>query len=174
MSTTTTPTISNTLKVPIDAPTENEIKTAIKCLKANKASSPDNLPPEIFKTYPHTVADILEPLLRKVWDSGQIPSEWKEGLTMKLPKKGDFTECRNWKGITLRNTICKVMAIIIYNRLNKEVELKMRPEQTGFQPNKSCTDHINTLNNYRTVSRVPITPPIGFYRFPTGLRYSGA
>jgi hypothetical protein len=37
------------------------------------------------------------------------------------------------------------MAIIIYNRLKEELELKMRPEQAGFQPNKSCTDHTNNL-----------------------------
>jgi hypothetical protein len=97
MSTTTTPTTNDTLKFPMDAPTENEIKTAIKHLKANKASGPDNLPPEIFKTYPHTIANILESLLRKVWDSGQIPSEWKQGLIIKLPKNGDLTECRNWR-----------------------------------------------------------------------------
>jgi hypothetical protein len=132
MSTTTTPTITETLKVPIDAPTENEIKTAIKRLKANKASGPDNLPPEIFKTYPHTITNILELLLRKVWDSVQIPSEWKKGLAIKLPKKGDLTECRNWRGITLLNTICKVMAIIIYSRLKEALELNTRPEQAGF------------------------------------------
>jgi hypothetical protein len=99
------PKTNDTLKVPIHAPTANEIKTAIKHLKANKASGPDNLPPEIFKTYPHTIANILEPLLRQVWDSGQIPSERKQGLIIKLPKKRDLTECRNWTGITLLNTI---------------------------------------------------------------------
>jgi hypothetical protein len=122
-----------------------EIKTAIKHLKSNKASGLDNLPQEIFKTYPHTVANILEPLFKKVWESGQIPSEWKQGLIIKLPKKGDLTECRNWRGISLLNTICKVLATIIYNRLKEEMEPKMRPEQAGFRPNKSCADHVNTL-----------------------------
>jgi len=69
-STTTTQMPPDTLKIPTDAPTVKEIKTAIKHLKSNKASGLDNLPPEIFKTYPHTVAIILEPLLKKsmeVW-----------------------------------------------------------------------------------------------------------
>jgi sorting nexin-29 len=87
----------------------------------------------------------LEPLLKKVWDSGQIPTEWKQGLIIKLAKKGDLTECHNWRGITPLNTICKVLVTIIYNRLKEELEPKMRPEQAGFQPNKSCADHINTL-----------------------------
>jgi len=117
-----------------------EIKTAIKHLKSNKASGLDNLPPEIFKTYPHTVAIILEPLLKKVWESGQILSEWKQGLIIKLPKKRDLTECRNWRGITLLNTICKVLAIIIYNRLKEEMEPKMRPARPVF----GQTNHVLT------------------------------
>jgi len=135
----------DTLKISSDAPTVKEIKTAIKHLESNKASGLDNLPPEIFKIYPHTVANILEPLLKKVWESGQIPIGWKQGLIIKLPNKGDLTECRNWRGITLLNTICKVLATIIYNRLKEEMEPKMRPEQAGFRPNKSCADDINTL-----------------------------
>jgi hypothetical protein len=80
-----------------------------------------------------------------VWDSGQIPSEGKQGLIIKLPKKDDLTECHNWRGITLLNTICKILATIIYKRLKEKLEPKMRPEQAGFQSNKSCADHINTL-----------------------------
>jgi hypothetical protein len=53
----------------------SQIKIVIKHLKSNKASGPDNLPPEIFKNYLHTVANILEPLLKKTWESGQIPKE---------------------------------------------------------------------------------------------------
>jgi hypothetical protein len=65
MSTTTTLMTSDTLKIISGAPTENEIKTAIKHLISNKASGLHNLPPEILKTYPHTIANILEPLLKK-------------------------------------------------------------------------------------------------------------
>jgi hypothetical protein len=45
----------DTKKISSDAPTGNEIKIMIKHLKLNKASSLDNLPPEIFKTYLHTI-----------------------------------------------------------------------------------------------------------------------
>lgn len=122
-----------------------EIKTAIKHLKLNKASGPDNLPAEFFRTYPNTIANILEPLLKTVWESGRIPNDWKHGLIIKLPKKGDLTECSNWRGITLLNIIGKILATIIHNRLKEELEPKMRPEQAGFRANRACVDHINTL-----------------------------
>ena len=62
---TTIQTTPDSTKIPSGAPTWNEIKIAIKHLKLNKASGPDNLPPEFFKTYPNTIANILEPLLKK-------------------------------------------------------------------------------------------------------------
>jgi hypothetical protein len=88
MSTTTTLMTSDTLKIHSGVPTENKIKTAIKHLISNKSSGLDNLPQEVFKTYPHTTANILKLLLKKIWDSGQIPNDWKQGLIIKLPKEG--------------------------------------------------------------------------------------
>lgn len=41
--------------------------------------------------------------------------------------------------------LCKILAIIIYNRLKEELEPKMRPEQGRFWPNKSRANNINTL-----------------------------
>jgi hypothetical protein len=58
-------TTSDTKKSSSNAPTGNKIKITIKHLKLNKASGLDNLPPEIFKTYLHTIANILEPLIKK-------------------------------------------------------------------------------------------------------------
>jgi len=160
----------DTTKIPTGAPTGNEIKIAIKHLKLNKASSLDNLTPEIFKTYLHTIANILEPLLKKVWDSEQIPNEWKQGLIIQLPNKGDLIECLNWTEITLLNTICKILATIIYNRLKEELELKMTPEQAGFWPNKSCANHINTLQ-ITVEQSIEFRSPLQlvFIDFPTGL-----
>jgi len=66
-------------------------------------------------------------LFKNAWQSGQIPKEWKHGL-IKLPKKGDLTECSNWRGITLLNIIGKILATVIHNRLKEELEPKMRPE----------------------------------------------
>jgi len=77
VSTNTTQTTPETIKIPTGAPTMKEIKTAIKHLKPNKASGPHNIPAEFFRTYPNTIANILEPLLKKVWNSGHIPGDWK-------------------------------------------------------------------------------------------------
>ena len=104
----------------------------IKHLKLNKASGPDNLPPEFFKTYPNTTANILETLTKKY---GTLAKSQviETRAHHKTPKEGR-SEWRNWRGITLLHTIGKILATIIYNRL--KVERKMRPEQAGFSQAK--------------------------------------
>lgn len=35
-----------------------------------------------------TIVDMLYPLFQNTWEKEDIPSEWKEGHLIKLPKKG--------------------------------------------------------------------------------------
>jgi hypothetical protein len=36
---------------------------------------------------------VLNPLFKKIWQEEQVPTEWKEGYLIKLPKKGDLSNC---------------------------------------------------------------------------------
>ena len=110
---------------------------------------------------------------KKICNSVQIPSDWKQGIVIKLPKKGDLTECRNWRGITILNIIGKILATIVYNRLKEELEAKMRPEQAGFRSNKACADHINIFRIIVEQSIEFRSPLQLVYRFPTGLSHPG-
>src|SRR5436190_6548151 len=91
------------------------------------------------------MANTLLPLIHDAWNQEKITNEWKSGLIIKLPKKGDLTHCRNWRGITLLNGINKILASIILERMAGSMDSKLRNEQAGFRRNRSCTDQINTL-----------------------------
>ena len=69
---------------------------------------------------------------------------WTKGLIVKLPKKGVLRYCGNWRGITLLNTIYKIVATIIEKGLQC-FEESLRDEQAGFHPNRSSVDQVNTL-----------------------------
>jgi hypothetical protein len=43
---------------------------------------------------------MLYPLLENIWKEEKIPKEWEEGSIIKIPKKGDLSNCNNWRGIT--------------------------------------------------------------------------
>ncbi|KAI8515581.1 hypothetical protein Bbelb_063940 [Branchiostoma belcheri] len=62
-------------------------------------------------------------------------------------KKGDLSNCNNWRGITLLSIPGKVFCAVLLRRLKKAVDCLLREEQAGFRSNRSCTEQIFTLRN---------------------------
>ncbi|XP_039310343.1 uncharacterized protein LOC105208256 isoform X1 [Solenopsis invicta] len=133
------------LDINCEVPGKSEIRTAVRGLKNNKAAGPDDIPAEILKAHVEATVELLYPLLKHAWDNNSFNPPWKEGLIVKIPKKGNLMECGNWRGITLLNTVNKIVASVIQKRLTTTLEPKLRQEQCGFRPNTSCIDHVNTL-----------------------------
>lgn len=125
-------------------PTEREVQNAIHKLKNNKSAGIDNIPPELIKANTMS-SEHLTPIIQSIWENEIIPNEWKEGLIVTIPKKGDLSNCKNWRGITILNIIIKILAMIILERIAPIIHAKLRNEQAGFRPGKSCTDHISSL-----------------------------
>src|SRR6218665_2845393 len=112
-----------------------DIQLAIKNLK-------------IGKMIKHGGAEMLVQLTKlcnKAWRLGRVPKEWRNGIIIPLPKKGDIRECSNWRGITLLSTPGKIMATVILNRMRDAIDEKLRQEQAGFRPGRSCCEQIFTL-----------------------------
>ena len=84
-------------------------------------------------------------LCNRIWSEEKMPEEWKKGLLIKLPKKGDLSYCKNWRGIMLVNMASKAFCRVILERIKTMLDGKLREEQVGFQAGRSCTDQIATL-----------------------------
>ncbi|KAL9970181.1 hypothetical protein ACROYT_G022514 [Oculina patagonica] len=91
--------------------------------------------------------DWLYDLFHKSWNAETIPEDWCRGLIVKLPKKGDRTQCTNWRGVTLLSIPSKIFCKIIHMRLSDAIDTILRKEQAGFRPGVGCIDHIFTLRN---------------------------
>jgi hypothetical protein len=117
----------------------------MKELRNGKAAGVDNISPKVMKVDLGSTANVLHPLLEKIWAEGEIPNDWKGGLLVKLTKKGDTTNCDNWQDITLLSVPSKVLTRVLLNRIKEHVDLRLRKEQAGFRPNRSCIDQVNTL-----------------------------
>ncbi|VDP57218.1 unnamed protein product [Schistosoma curassoni] len=79
----------------VGPPTIEEISMAIRQIKNGKAAGPDNIPAEALKADVAATARILHILFDKIWDEEQVPKDWKEGLLIKIPKKGGLSNCDN-------------------------------------------------------------------------------
>ena len=134
--------------LPIDCgkPTREEIRRAIKQPKNGKAAGTDEIPAEALKVDPKMLAEMLYGLFDKIWEE-EIPLEWKEGLLIKIPKKGDLGLhiCSNYRGITLLPVPGKVLNRVILERLKGPVDRTLWDQQAGFRPGRLCIDQITTL-----------------------------
>ena len=124
-----------------------EIKNTIKDMKNGKAAGIDNITVEMMKAAIDTTVDVLHDLLSLIWEEERIPEDWCKGLIVKLPKKGDLTNCGNWRGITLMPTAAKVMGKVIIKRISRGVDKKLRKEQAGFRSGRSTIEQIFVLRN---------------------------
>ena len=87
------------LDIDTDPPNVEEVKRATKALKDGKTPGKDQIYAEMLKADVHITATLLTDILRDIWESEEAPLSWKTGLIVKLPKKGDLTNCNNWRGI---------------------------------------------------------------------------
>ena len=106
----------NEPEVNLDPPTKTEIQLALSQLKNGKAAGLDNIYLEVLKVDPEITAEMLYPLLEKIWKEEKIPEDW-EGLIIKMPKKGDLPNCNNWRGVTLLSIPSKILTRIVLNRI---------------------------------------------------------
>ena len=123
----------------------DEIKLAIKKLRNNKAVGEDEISGEMLKTADEYTLQKLLQLMNDSWQIESPPQQWKDGVIFKLPKKGDLSDCNNWRGITLLSVPGKLFCSMILERLKTAIDERLRDEQAGFRPKRSCIDQILTL-----------------------------
>lgn len=118
-------------------------------------------------------------LCNQIWSEEQVPEEWKKGLLIKLPEKGDLSHFKNWHGIMMLNIVSKVFCRVILERIKTALDEKFREEQVGFRAGRTCKDQIATQRIiverrtallHNVADRVAVLLVHQLYRFRKGLR----
>ena len=71
-----------------------------------------------------------------------MPEEWKEAIIVPIYKKGDKTDCNNYRGISQFPTTYKIVSNILLSRLIPYKEEVIGDHQCRFRRSRSTTDHI--------------------------------
>ena len=77
---------------------------------------------------------------------GSVPQAWKDASIVTIYKKGDRTDCGDYRGISLISIAGKIFARILFNRLSTHITPEEVAEtQCGFRGNRSTVDMIVCL-----------------------------
>ena len=127
-------------------------------MKASSSPCPlDKISIIPFKRCPYLRSYIAE-LFRIIWQSGEVPVEWKKACTVLIHKKGNTTDPANFRPITLESVPLKIFTSCIRDSLftfvsaNKYVDSKI---QKGFLPKLTGTfEHTAQMANIISTARI--------------------
>lgn len=134
----------------ISEPTKEEIDTIIDCLKNNKSPGQSGITGENIKYGGEILRQNVHKLIKEVWHQEVMPREWNKAIILPIFKKGDKTECSNYRGIALLDVTYKVLATWLKRKLEEKAEGKLGEYQGGFRKNRATTDQIFTLKQVLT------------------------
>ena len=91
----------------VPEPSVFEVELAIEKLKNHKSPGIDQIPAELIKAGGSTIRREIYKLIISIWNQESMPEEWKESIIVPIYKKGDKTDCNNYRGISLLPTTYK-------------------------------------------------------------------
>jgi hypothetical protein len=101
----------------------------------------DQIPAELIQAGGETLCLEIHKLIKFIWNKEQLPHQWKESIVVPNHKKGDKTDCSNYRGLSLPSTSYKILSNILLSRLTPYADKIIGDYQCGFQHNRS-TDQI--------------------------------
>ena len=157
------PHVADEISVDIyDSPiTETEVVLSLKKLKNNKAAGIDGIASEFYKYIADELAMPFCSIFNYIFDKGEYPTQWAEGLINALHKKGDYSNPDNYRKITITVAMAKVFDSILNARLyfkNDAMSLD-DPFQFGFTPSRGTTDCVfvlDTIVSHQKVKKKPV------------------
>ena len=130
--------------------TLTELKSAIE-KSHDTAVGPDEIHYSFLKHIPPESLDLLLKLYNNIWTNQTFPEGWKKATIIPIPKPGKNTSNpENHRPIALTSCLCKTFERIINDRLVWYLETNklISNSQCGYRKNRSCIDHITSLETY--------------------------
>ena len=77
-----------------------EVELAIGMLKSHKSPGIEEIPAELIKAGGGTICGKILKLITSIWKKEKLSEEWEESIIVPIHKKGDKTDCNNYRGIS--------------------------------------------------------------------------
>jgi hypothetical protein len=106
-----------------------EVELAIEKLTSHKSPGIDQISAELIKAGGGTICYEIHKLIISLWNKEELPEEL---VIVPVYKKGDKTDCDNYRGISFLPSVCKILSNILMSRLTPYTEEITGDHQCGF------------------------------------------
>ncbi|XP_020694670.1 uncharacterized protein LOC110108384 [Dendrobium catenatum] len=121
---------------------EAEIKEIIVNLGSNKSSGFDGITHSFFKVFWNTIRMDVVNAVKQFFVTGLMNKEWKDTLIVLIPKSPNPSTPSAYRPISLCNSIYKIAAKILLNRMLGIMPRIISEEQAAFVRGRAISDHL--------------------------------
>ena len=132
--------------------TEQDVKDQLKNLNSKKPGGPDEITPNLIKTFNTNLIKPLTLLFNRSLQLGQVPSQWKMANVSAIFKgKGSEDDPSNYRPISITSCVGKILEKIIFKYLYNYLQENqiLTKFQSGFRPKDSTVNQL--LEIYHTI-----------------------
>jgi hypothetical protein len=105
----------------VPGPSHLDVKITVAKLKKYKSPDSDQIPAELIQAGGEMLLSAIYKLINYIWNKGELPDQWMESIIVPIHKKGDKTDCNNYRGISLLRTSYKILSNVL-SRLSPYVD----------------------------------------------------
>ena len=115
---------------------------------AKRATGPDDVPAELFKTGGETALDRMHRICVAIWEIGEWTEEWTFSTFIPLPNIGDLKQCVHYRTIALVSHASKILLQIILARIRVKTEREIADKQAGFRQGTETIETRSRISEY--------------------------
>jgi hypothetical protein len=124
--------------------TYSEIKKAIKKINNKSSLDQSNISNRILKNSCPLMIKKIQSLFNNCLKNNTVPLSWKTSTITMIPKKGDKTNPKNYRPISITSCILRLYEKVILNRLWNFLDANkiIIKNQSGFRANRQTRDNL--------------------------------
>lgn len=131
-----------------------ELYKALQGMESGKAPSIDGLPVDFYKSFWSELGEDLLEVLNESLAEGQLPLSCRRAVLTLLPKKGDLTDIKCWRPVSLLCSDYKLLSKTLANKLAGVMDGVIHPDQTYCVPGRSIFDNVSLIRDVVEVSKM--------------------
>lgn len=131
-----------------------ELHKALQGMEPGQVPGIDGLPIDFYKSFWPVLEHDLVKVLNESLAEGQLPLSCRRAVLTLLPKKGDLTDIKCWRPISLLCSDYKLLSKTLANRLAGVMDSIIHPDQTYCVPGRSIFHNIFLVCDVLEVSKM--------------------
>lgn len=118
-----------------------EVWAAVRSMGTNRSPGLDGITSSFIKNFWEIVKNEFFSAIQDFFATGLMPEHWKHTLIVLIPKIENACTPSNFRPISLCQSVYKIVAKILVNRLKGMLPRLISDEQAAFVPRRSISNH---------------------------------